>query len=56
MTSAVPAAAAAAGVDADRIPELMAVLNTPALAEEFGSTVAAAVQAAVGSAQVHGIR
>lgn len=52
----VPAAAAAAGVAQDKIPELLAAVGTPKLAAEFGADVAAAVLAAVAQAQVHGIR
>ena len=56
IASLVPAAAAAAGVAESQIADVLAAVNTPALATQFGSEVAAAVQAAVGQAQVHGIR
>jgi hypothetical protein len=52
----VPAAATAAGVAKSKIADLMAVVGTPKLAAEFGPQVAAAVQAAVEQATVHGIR
>ncbi|KAF9739444.1 hypothetical protein PMIN02_000178 [Paraphaeosphaeria minitans] len=52
----VPAAAITAGVPSSRIPELMRVLGTPALAESSSPQVVTAVVAAVAQATVHGIR
>lgn len=52
----VPAAAIAAGLPTLSIPDLMKVVGTPALAENFGPQVVAAVGGAVAQATVHGLR
>ncbi len=54
--SLVPKAAAAAGVAADQIQQVVALAGTPELAEKFGSAVASAVGMAVQTATVHGLR
>ncbi|KAF2715467.1 MFS general substrate transporter [Pleomassaria siparia CBS 279.74] len=52
----VPAAAVAAGLPSQRVPDLMKLVGTPALASNFSPQVVAAVGAAVAQATCHGLR